>query len=127
MADENKNQLMETKDLTSEYDPKDIESGKVMSIISYISLFVLVPMFLGGDSKFTRFHVNQGLILAVVEVLVWAIRGILGGLPIVGWIFRIVCWLISFVCVVFSIIGILNAVNGRAKELPFIGGIRLVK
>lgn len=116
-----------TKDYTEEYDPKDIEQNKLMAVLAYLSWLVLIPLFAAKESKFARFHCNQGIVLAVVEIAVWVVFGILRHLPLIGWLFAIVEGLISLVCFIFAVIGIINAVNGKAKELPFIGGFRILR
>lgn len=116
-----------TTDTTSEYDPADIEANKILALFAYISWLVLIPLFAAKDSKFARFHANQGLVLAIAEIVVWVVLGFLGGLPLIGWAFKLVDGLFSLVCLGYAIIGIVNAVNGKAKELPIVGKFKLLK
>ncbi len=116
-----------TKDYTEEYDPQDIEQNKLMAVLAYLSWLVLVPLFAAKESKFARFHCNQGIVLAIAEIAVWIAFGILRRLPLIGWLFAIAEGLVTLVCFVFAVIGIINAVNGKAKELPFVGGFRILK
>ena len=122
-----KDMLTNTADHTAEYEPSDIEQNKVMAILAYLSWLVLIPLFAAKESRFARFHCNQGIVLAIVEIVIWVAFGILGNLPLIGWIFTVLEWLISLVCFAMAIIGIIHAVNGKAKELPFIGGIKILK
>ena len=123
--------LNNTHDHTSDYDTQDINDGKVMSILAYIGILVLIPLFAAKDSKFTRFHTNQGLLLWIVS-LVWSVifkvlSTILGIIPLVGIIVSIIGSLVSLVFLVLMIIGIVNVCQGRAKELPVIGKYRILK
>ena len=129
MADLNQkiNEFNNTKDSTSEFDPNDIQQNKVMAILAYLSWLVLIPLFAAKESKFARYHCNQGIMLAIAEIIVWVIFGILSIIPYVGWIFIVLNSLISLVCLVFAVIGIINAANGKAKELPFIGQFNILK
>ena len=129
MADLNQiiNEFNNTKDSTSEFDPNDIQQNKVMAILAYLSWLVLIPLFAAKESKFARYHCNQGIILAIAEIIVWVIFGILSIIPYVGWIFIALNSLISLVCLVFAVTGIINAANGKAKELPFIGKFNILK
>lgn len=129
MADLNEklNEINDTKDTTSEFDPQDIQNNKVMAILAYISWLVLIPLFAAKDSKFARFHCNQGIVLAIAEIIAWIILGILSNIPLIGWIFSLVEGLLSLVCLIFSVLGIVNAANGKAKELPFIGSFKILK
>ena len=129
MADLNQklNDLNNTKDETQNYDPNDIEQNKIMALFAYLSWLVLIPIFGAKESKFARFHANQGLVLAIAEIVVGIVIGILSGIPLLGWIFSLVGGLFELVCVLFAILGILNALNGKAKELPIVGSFRLLK
>ena len=121
------NEFNNTADMTAEYDQNDIQQNKIMGILAYISWLVLVPIFGAKESKFARFHANQGLVLAIAEIICWVALGILGGLPLIGWIFRLLDGLFSLVCLIFAVIGITNAANGKAKELPLVGNFRILK
>ncbi len=104
----------ETKvnDFTAQFDPKDIADNKVMAILAYLSWLVLIPLLVSPakDSPFVRFHVNQGLILFIASFII-------GLIPCIG----------QLVCVILAVLGIVNAANGEAKELPIIGKFRLLK
>lgn len=129
MADleEKFNELNNTTDITVEFDAQDIEQNKAFAILAYLSWLVVIPIFASKGSKFARFHANQGLVLAIAEIICWVALGILGRLPLIGWIFGIVETLFSLVCLLFAVIGIVNAANGRAKELPIVGMFKILK
>ncbi len=120
-------QLTDTKDSTEEYDPQDIEKNKIMAILAYLGFLVIIPLFCAGESRFARFHVNQGLVLLITDIILGMIFALVGWLPLIGWLIKIVRWLASVIFFVFMVIGILNAYRGKAKDLPFIGGIRLLR
>ena len=121
------NDITKTKDFTSQMDPNDIQQNKVMGILAYLSWLVLIPLFAAKDSKFARFHCNQGIILAIVEIAAWIVFGILSLIPFVGLLFVILNIIVNIACFIFAILGIINAASGLAKELPLIGGIRIIK
>ena len=125
------NDLKNMKDHTNEFDPTDIQNNKTMGILSYIGLLVLVPIFAAKDSKFARFHANQGLVLVIAQAIVTTVLSILAAIlahiPFVGWLFALLIRLVIPVVYIPSIIGIINAAKGQAKELPIIGGIRILK
>lgn len=129
MADVNEkiNELTNMQDNTAEFEQEDIQKNKVMGIFAYLSWLVLIPLFAAKDSKFARFHCNQGLVLAIVEIVTWVVFGILSNIPYVGWLFAVLNSLISIVCVVFAVLGIVSAARGQAKQLPIIGKIKILK
>ncbi len=112
------NELNNTADTTSEYDAQDIEKNKVMALLAYI--IFLIPLLAAKDSKFARFHANQGLVLFLGGI----IASVVAVIPVIGWI---VAPIAGLVITVLAIIGILNALNGRAKELPVIGKFKILK
>lgn len=120
------NNLNDTPDNTGAYSRQDIESNKGMAVLSYFSILVLVPIFTARNSPFARFHANQGLILFVIEAILWIISMVLGWIPIIGWLLSIVIWVLQLGLLALSILGIVNAIQGQAKELPVLGGIRIL-
>lgn len=129
MADFNEklSQLLNTQDLTADFDPQDIQSNRLMSVLAYFSWLVIIPLLLAGNSKYSRFHCNQGIVLALVELVAVVACGLLSKIPLLGWIFSLAQGLIGLVCFILSIVGIVNAANGRGKELPLVGSIRILK
>lgn len=100
----------------------DIQMGSgggkntLAAILSYIGPLVIVSYVIGKDDSFAKFHIRQGLVLLVLWVGVWIIGSAFWGFGL--WML----WgLVRFAILVFSIIGIVNAANGKEKELPWIG------
>jgi uncharacterized membrane protein len=49
---------------------------------------------------------------------------VLGIIPLIGWI---ILPLFALVVFIFGIMGLIGALNGKAKELPVIGKYRIIK
>ena len=120
-------ELLNTPDTTAEYDAADIEQNKVMALLSYLWLLFLVPLFLAKESKFARFHANQGIVLAVAGTAIGIILGIAAFIPVVNIIVGIVGGLVELAVLALTVLGIYNAVQGKAKELPLIGKYKILK
>ncbi len=125
-------QAFDTLDTTSDFDPVDAEDNKVMAILAYISILVFVPIFAAKESKFARFHANQGLVLLIFEAVLGIVLGVVSGistalLPVTGMIFNLLGWVVELAVLVLAFFGIINAVTGKAKELPIIGSIKILK
>lgn len=120
-----------TADTTADYTAEDIEQNKVMALLSYIGLLFLVPLFGAPKSKFARFHANQGLVLSLAAVAFGIVYGILVSVLIaISWRLAFLTSILGLLWIaypVLAIIGIVNALNGKAKELPFIGKIKILK
>jgi len=127
---------------------KEIEEGKGMAILAYI--IALIPYFAGDKkNKFVRFHAIQGMnifiiaagysiIAGIIHSIVWSaiigsctnslltlsLSGCNYGLAsTIGFIIWLPAWVIGIV----SIIGIVNAVNGKEKEVPILGKVKIIK
>ena len=101
------------------FDSEDIEKNKVMAGLAYFIFFI--PLIAAQGSDFGKFHANQGLILLIVGVVG---NIVLGFIPIIGWLLLPVFSLAVFI---FAILGLVNALNGKATELPIIGGYEILK
>ena len=110
--------LNNTKDTTDQFDKDDIEKNKVMGLLAYILFFI--PLLAAKDSPFARYHANQGLVLFLAAIL----SSVILIIPILGWI---IAPILSIVITVLAVIGIINALNGKAKELPIIGKFKILK
>ena len=55
------------------------------------------------------------------------LNAIFGGIIVLGAIVSIVCSLAGLALLALAILGIVNAAQGKAKELPLIGSIKLLK
>ena len=126
IADEVKTQADESKAaeaaaLAEEYDPEDIKKNKVMAILAYFGILFLIPLLAAKDSKFARFHTNQGIVLFICELICAALASIHVTL------IQVCVWIIDVILFVFCIIGIINAAKGKVKELPVIGKFNILK
>lgn len=120
--------IFNTKDRTAEFDAEDIKKNKIMGILSYLSFLVVIPMFAAKDSKWARFHANNGLILAILEIGLCILFGLLGMIPYAGFILWIIGWMCCLVPIALSVFGIIFAVQGKARDLPVIGGkIKIIR
>lgn len=117
MTDKNMDSLMAEK-TAPVFDPADIEKNKVIAGLAYIIFFL--PLIACPDSKFGRYHANQGLILLILGFVG---SFILGMIPIIGWV---ILPLFSLLILLLVIIGLVNGLNGKAKELPLIGKFKIL-
>lgn len=101
------------------YDEQDVRSNKAYAILAYFGILVLIPLFLAKDSKFARFHTNQGVIIFGCYILAY----ILSLIPVLKYL----TWVVDVALLVLACLGILSAAKGEAKELPVIGRYRFIK
>lgn len=112
------------------------DNTKAFSILSYIWILWLVGLVADRNNPKVRFHVNQGIILTICEVILEIgisvihrvisilFQGILGGMvfsPLASLLNGLISLAGFGVCFAFAIVGILNAVQDRQTPLPVIG------
>lgn len=120
-----------TKSTTGGYDKNDIEQNKAMGVLAYLGILVLIPILAAKESKFARFHANQGLILCIAAIIYGVAYSVLTSIILaISWRLYFLVSILGFVGIVFAVlcvIGIINVVNGQAKELPVIGKYRILR
>ncbi len=141
--------IMNTADTTAEFDPADIQQNKIISLFAYLGILFLIPLLARPDSKYARFHTNQGIVFFIVDLILTVIFSIIsaivtgiasattsvtdvltgnfGALGVASVIVTIIGLVISIPLLILMIMGIVNAVTGKAKELPIIGKFRILK
>jgi len=129
------------QDYTEQYSPEDISHNDGMALLAYLGVLVLIPLFAAKDSPYARFHTNQGLLMFLAGVLCnllgWAGRsvsemaqqysGLIGSVLSVLSVVLGIVGLIRIVPVICRVIGIYNTFQHRARELPIIGTIRIIR
>ena len=102
----------------------EIQDGKTMAILAYI--FFLIPLLAARDKKFAMFHTEQAIALWIAFIVIYiaaiilniVVAQISSSLACVISILTFLPWLAY---VVLWIMGLINAVGGKVKELPVIG------
>lgn len=115
---------------------QDVENNKFMGGLSYIGILCLIPLFGAKNSPFAQYHAKQGLTLAILSIgwpivkyilstifyqISWSLGITMGG------ILGIITTAVSIFSLVVGIIGIVNVCQGKCKELPLIGKIKILK
>lgn len=129
------NEMLDTTDHTSELSTEDIEFGRSFAMFSYLGPLFLVPLFAARSSRFARFHIGQGinllLALLLYSLVIALFYVLLSWVPMFGNFFVAVYDIMEALGILASIAlaiqGIVNTNNGKARELPFIGKIRIYR
>ncbi len=119
-------------DETEEYDKDDIKENIFFAIIAYFGILILIPVIARPDSKFARFHANQALDLIILSLVYGIIASVFTSIAFIkGTAFGIfilgIFLIVSVGIFLLWILGIGNAAQGKAKQVPFIGKINLLK
>lgn len=104
---------------------------RFFSAISYVGFLWIVPLLRNKNSTLTMFHINQGICLLIAEIIYGMLYLILKTLllEISIWLYPIiaVAGVAGILFIIFSGIGIISAIKGKKRELPIIGGLRVLK
>lgn len=89
--------------------PAEIEEGKTMGGVAYITwIGLLIAFITGKENRYVMYHVQQALIILLFALVT--------PIPVIGWI-------IGLACFVFAIMGIINGFSGKVQPAPIIGTI----
>lgn len=91
-----------------------VDNRALQAILAYIGILVIIPYLTAKNDPFVKFHTKQGLVLLVIEIVIWAV-----GMTI--WMLLPLIYLLNLAVIILSIIGIVNVVNKREKALPLVG------
>ncbi|MDT0642809.1 hypothetical protein RM553_08200 [Zunongwangia sp. F363] len=94
-----------------------IEDDKTLAIVAYLTIIGLVAAFVMNRDKkdeFAAYHIRQSLGLCVCGIALFVV----GLVPVLGWI---VSFFGSLFLLYLWIMGLINAINGRLKAVPFLG------
>lgn len=114
---------MDTQNQTQPTGQSDAEKNKAMAIVGYIiPILFFIPLVTDAkNSVFAKFHANQQLNLLLAAIVVNIVGGVI---PFIGWF--IILPLGSIFLIVVAIMGIIHGAKGEMKELPLIGGFKLI-
>ena len=129
--------FVNTEDHKSEYNELEVKQNKTPSLLTYIPLVSLYYILSGKykNSEYLKFHVNQGLNITILTVIVFFISEtinmifsrnslVLNSTPV---ILSFIIYTLYFVIFLGILFGVINTSNGNSKELPLIGKIKLLK
>ena len=101
---------------------------KLVCSLSYLfGILFFLPLILYPDDDFAKFHANQALAVLLAVVIGEAVLGILNVIPVVGFIFGILCGVFGLLMLIACIFAILGVVREEKYELPVLGKIKLLK
>ena len=140
--------FMNTKDHTYEFDKDDIAKNQKNALIACFGLTFWFPFTLRDYSRYARFYGNQGLLTLITMIPSIIFYSLIMGVVVCnactasvynngveafkyltfgGWIAAIVFFAICFAIPIFIIYCSFTSIKqGKAKDIPFIGRLRLI-
>ena len=142
------NMIMNTKDHTIEFDKEDIAKNQKNAKIASFGVTFWLPFTMKDYSRYARFYGNQGLLTLILMIPCTILYCLIMGFVICnactasvynngaevfryltfgGWIASIIFFAICYAIPIFVIYLSLNNIKqGKAKDIPFIGSLRLI-
>ena len=122
---------MEKKPETPE--KEELKGKKITAGLAYLFWFTLIPMIYASESKFIKYHANQGFVLAIAETIFLILTAIVS--KIVWAVSRPTSLLVETIMLaifvgvfgMLSLIGIFNVIRGKERPIPTFGHIQLLK
>ena len=90
-----------------------MKHSKLYACLSYLSILIIIPALVPGKDSFVRFHLNQGLLLLIANILFGCISFI-PHMTLAGD-------LLNCIVLILAVTGIVSAIQGQKKKLPVIG------
>lgn len=92
----------------------DFSEMNIMSALSYVGPLVIIPFLTHRENPYVLFHIKQGLVLLALALIIHVSTFFLFFLlPFI--------MLINLGLFILSIIGIINALQSKEKEVPLVG------
>lgn len=105
--------------------PRDVvsENRNIMIVLSYLGLLALIPLLVEKDDREVQWHAKHGLVLTVVEVIVFIglqilimiLGAVSGGL---GCIFGLLVPIFMVAVLILHVLCIVKGLNGQRFLIP---------
>ncbi len=106
-------------DIADRFDAETTRSARISSALGYLLFFV--PLVMHPESKFARYHTNQGFLLMLLMTVGVAVAALI---PYAGPF--LVIPVLAF-GIYSGIRGILTALHCQAKHIPLLGKLILIE
>jgi uncharacterized membrane protein len=93
----------------------DFSQNSLIAAASYLGPLVVIPFLTNKEDSFTKFHIKQGLVLFAAYLILWVLSGFM------IYMFWPIIQIVNLGLFILSLIGIVNTLQHKEKELPLIG------
>lgn len=90
----------------------------LMIALSYLWILAIVPLIVEKDDREVQWHAKHGLVLLVVEIILYAVLGVLSLIPVIGCVAAILPAIVFLGFLVVRILCITKAMNGERFLIP---------
>lgn len=112
-------------DETNKFNESEIEDGKDMGVLCYI--MPLLPYFLNKKNNYVKYHSIIGMNLFIISIFYYIIFKMINPISNDIVIIQVIFSIIWLLLLILSCIGISNVCSGKARGLPLINKIQILK
>ena len=119
-------EIAATEAETGSATPQEIETGKMLSLVSYVFAPIAILPFVKRDNAFTLYHAKQALAMLIVAIAASVglmIAGMVLAMVKLGLVMTIVSLAFTVAMLALIVMGAMAAWNGQMKPLPIVGGL----
>jgi uncharacterized membrane protein len=105
-------------------DQQDAEKGKTIGILAYCTLIgwiIAIVMHQNDKTRFGAFHLRQALGIWIAYLACFILIMITA--PFMLFLSVFLLPVVGITTLIFVILGLVNAINGKMKPTPLIGGL----
>lgn len=100
------------------------DNGKTVAIVSYLTIIgwiIAYVMYGNKKQQLSAYHIRQSLGIMITGVLFYVLQFMLLFVPFIGWLISIIMIPLGLLLFVAWIMGLIAAINGEEKPVPYIG------
>jgi len=92
----------------------------VMIALSYLWILAVVPLIVEKDDADVQWHAKHGLVLLVVEIILYAILAVVSMVPVLGCVTVFLPFVVFVGFLIIRILCITKGLNGERFTVPVI-------
>lgn len=116
-------EMFNDEEAQSSFDPADVQKYKVVAVLGYIfPILFFLPVLQDKNSSFCKFHSNQQLAWLIFGLIISAVTGVLGLIPILS---AIISFVIAIADLLILIMLAVAASRGNAVRIPVFGSLNV--
>jgi len=90
----------------------------IMLVLAYLGILAVIPLVTEKNDPEVQWHAKHGLVLCVVEIILFCIVGVLIHIPFLGCLAALAFPVLILVIMLFHIYLIVKANNGQRVLIP---------
>lgn len=94
------------------------DNRTLMIALSYLWILAVIPLLVEKDDGEVQWHAKHGLVLTVVEIILYVVLGVLSLIPVLGCVIAFIPALVFLGFLVIRILAIMKGINGERFLIP---------